>query len=83
MTEDAAQAAVGWGIRLEVVKLSTTKRGFVLLPRRWVVKRTQGSALSAAGAGLRTVARDARGIASARLVSLMVQKVVSFLVGSS
>jgi len=24
------------GIKLEVVKLSTAKRGFVLIPRRWV-----------------------------------------------
>lgn len=28
------------GIRLEVVKLPTTKRGFVPLPRRWVVGRS-------------------------------------------
>ena len=27
------------GIRLEVVKLPEVKRGFVLLPRRWVVER--------------------------------------------
>ena len=33
---DAAQA----GIRLEVVKLAEAKRGFVLLPRRWVVERS-------------------------------------------
>ena len=39
--EAAAQAAAGWGIRLEVVKLPGTKRGFVLLPRRWVVERSQ------------------------------------------
>ena len=37
--EPAAQAAAH-GIRLEVVKLSTAKRGFVLLPRRWVVERS-------------------------------------------
>lgn len=30
------------GIRLEVVKLPTAKRGFVLLPRRWVVERSFG-----------------------------------------
>jgi transposase len=35
---DAAQH----GIRLEVVKLPTAKRGFVLLPRRWVVERSFG-----------------------------------------
>jgi transposase len=28
------------GIRLEVVKLPTAKRGFVLLPHRWVVERS-------------------------------------------
>ena len=38
--EDAAAAADGWGIRLEVVKLPEAKRGFVLLPRRWVVERS-------------------------------------------
>ncbi len=35
-----ADDAAGHGIRLEVVKLPTTKRGFVLLPRRWVVERS-------------------------------------------
>jgi transposase len=40
-TGDApAQAAAGHGIRLEVVKLAEAKRGFVLLPRRWVVERS-------------------------------------------
>jgi len=34
-----AEAAAGQGIRLEVVKLPEAKRGFVLLPRRWVVER--------------------------------------------
>ena len=28
------------GIQLEVVKLAQAKRGFVLLPRRWVVERS-------------------------------------------
>ena len=35
-----AEAAAAHGIRLEVVKLSCAKRGFVLLPRRWVVERS-------------------------------------------
>src|SRR6516165_675723 len=30
------------GIQLEVVKHTEAKRGFVLLPRRWVVERTFG-----------------------------------------
>lgn len=38
--ETAAEAAAGQGLRLEVVKLPEAKRGFVLLPRRWVVERS-------------------------------------------
>jgi transposase len=37
---DAAEAAAAHGIQLEVVKLPEAKRGFVLLPRRWVVERS-------------------------------------------
>jgi transposase len=37
---EAAEAAEGHGIRLAVVKHSEAKRGFVLLPRRWVVERS-------------------------------------------
>ncbi len=37
--EEPAKAAGEHGIRLEVVKRPETKRGFVLLPRRWVVER--------------------------------------------
>jgi transposase len=47
--EDAARA----GVRLEVVKHHEAKRGFVLLPRRWVVERTFAWA-----ARFRRLARD-------------------------
>lgn len=40
--ESAAQAAAEQGVRLEVVKLPAAKKGFVLLPRRWVVERSFG-----------------------------------------
>jgi transposase len=40
--ENAADAAEEHGIKLEVVKLPTAKKGFVLLPRRWVVERSFG-----------------------------------------
>jgi hypothetical protein len=40
--EDAVQQASDQGIRLEVVKHTVAKEGFVLLPRRWVVERTFG-----------------------------------------
>ncbi len=36
----AEQAAAEQGIQLEVVKLAEAKRGFVLLPRRWVAERS-------------------------------------------
>lgn len=38
--EQVAQAAAQNGIRLEVVKLQEAKRGFGLLPWRWVVERS-------------------------------------------
>jgi transposase len=38
--EQPAQAAEAEGIQLEVVRLNEAKRGFVLLPRRWVVERS-------------------------------------------
>lgn len=38
--EQAAQDAAAEGIQLEVVKLPEAKKGFVLLPRRWVVERS-------------------------------------------
>lgn len=38
--EAAADAAAAQGIQLAVVKLPEAKRGFVLLPRRWVVERS-------------------------------------------
>src|SRR5256886_6114898 len=39
-TGEQAAAAAAHGIRSEVVKLPQAKRGFVLLPRRWVVERS-------------------------------------------
>ena len=38
--EEPAQAAQEQGITLHVVKLPEAKRGFVLLPRRWVAERS-------------------------------------------
>jgi transposase len=38
--EAPVAAAAAHGIALEVVKLPAAKRGFVLLPRRWVVERS-------------------------------------------
>ena len=38
--EEAAPQAVQEGVQLIVVKLNEAKRGFILLPRRWVVERS-------------------------------------------
>jgi transposase len=51
--DEAAADAAAHGIRLEVVKLPEAKRGFVLLPRRWVVERSFAWA-----ARFRRLARD-------------------------
>lgn len=57
--EAAAQAAEAQGIRLEVVKLQEAKKGFVLLPRRWVVERSFGWA-----ARFKRLSRDYERLAS-------------------
>jgi transposase len=51
--ETAAQEAQSQGMRLEVVKLDEAKKGFVLLPRGWVVERSFGWA-----SRFRRLARD-------------------------
>lgn len=51
--DDAATQAAEQGIRLEVVMHTEAKKGFVLLPRRWVVERSFGWA-----ARFRRLARD-------------------------
>ena len=51
--EKPAAAAQAHGLRLEIVKHHEAKRGFVLLPRRWVVERTFAWA-----ARFRRLARD-------------------------
>lgn len=54
-----AQEAAAHGLKLEVIKLDHAKRGFVLLPRRWVVERSFGWA-----ARFRRLARDYERLAS-------------------
>jgi len=51
--DQPAQAAQAQGIQLEVVRLPGAKKGFVLLPRRWVVERSFAWA-----ARFRRLARD-------------------------
>jgi transposase len=49
----AEEAAANYGIQLKVIKHTEAKRGFVLLPRRWVVERSFAWA-----ARFRRLARD-------------------------
>jgi len=83
--ETAAEAAEAHGMRLEVVKLSEAKRGFVLLPRRWVVERSFAWA-----ARFRRLARDYErlpetlaGLHFLALAMLMLKQVVTILSQSS
>ncbi len=46
--EEVAQTAAAHGIQLQVVQLPEAKRGFVLLPRRWIVERTHSQCLQSA-----------------------------------
>lgn len=81
----AAAAARQHGIRLEVVKHPMAKRGFVLLPRRWVVERSFAWA-----ARLRRLARDyerlpttLRGLHYIAFAILMTAKLVNLAAASS
>jgi transposase len=66
--DETAADAAAHGIRLEVIKLPAAKRGFVLLPRRWVVERSFAwAARFRRLARLRAPARDVGGIAFSRL----------------
>ena len=78
---EAAEAAKEQGIRLQVVKLPEAKKGFVLLPRRWVVERSFGWA-----ARFRRLARDYErlpgtlaGLHFVAYACLMLVRVVSLL----
>jgi transposase len=81
----AAQAAEAHGLHLEVVKLPEAKRGFVLLPRRWVVERTFAWA-----ARFRRLARDYErlpetlaGLHFLALMCLMLKKALPLLAVST
>src|ERR1700728_1379604 len=69
----AAEDAAAEGITLEVVKLPEAKRGFVLLPRRWVVERSFAWATRC-----RRLVKDYKCYAST-LVSFHIVAFVSFM----
>ncbi len=83
--EQPATDAEAHGIRLEVVKLPTAKRGFVLLPRRWVVERS-----FAWMARFRRLARDYERLAETLVglhfvafAMLMAHRFITFMVQSA
>jgi transposase len=83
--EQPAQDAQAQGIRLEVVKLPIAKRGFVLLPRRWVVERSFGWM-----ARFRRLARDYErlpetlaGLHFLAFAMLMLKRFITFMLGSA
>ena len=83
--EGAADQAARHGIDLLVVKHTEAKRGFVLLPRRWVVERSFGWA-----ARFRRLARDYErltqtlaGLHYVAFVCLMLGKAVSLFTAGS
>ncbi len=82
---EAAEAAEEHGIRLEVVKLPEAKKGFVLLPRRWVVERS-----FAWVARFRRLARDYErlsqtliGLHYVAFICLMLHRAIPILTASS
>ena len=83
--DDAAQAADDWGIRLEVIKLPEAKRGFVLLPRRWVGERSFAWLTR-----FRRLAKDyerlpeiVAGLHLVAFATLMLARMVKLLIGGS
>jgi transposase len=83
--EQAEADAAAQGMRLEVVKLPEAKRGFVLLPRRWVVERS-----FAWMAKFRRLARDyerlpetVAGLHFVAFGTLMLHRVIPLLTQSS
>lgn len=83
--EQAAQDAAQHGLTLEVVKLPEAKRGFVLLPKRWVVERSFAWA-----ARCRRLARDYErlpetlaGLHFLAFAILMIKRVVTLLASSA
>jgi transposase len=83
--EQAAEAAGEQGITLQVVKLPEAKRGFVLLPRRWVVERSFGWM-----ARFRRLAKDYERLATTlaglhfvAFVCLLLHKAAPLLTGGS
>ena len=83
--ERPASAAAAHGMRLEVVKLPTTKHGFVLLPRRWVVERSFGwtTRFRHLARAYDRLSETLAGLHFLAFAMLLVQRFVTFMVESA
>lgn len=83
--EKPAADAQAQGIRLEVVKLPTAKRGFVLPPRRWVVERSCAwrSRLRRLACAYERLPETLAGLHFLAFAMLMLSRFISFMVESA
>lgn len=71
MGELAREAAEEAGVELWVVKLAEASKGFVLLPKRWLVKRSFGRLLR-----FRRLSRDFERLPQVLAVMPLMQKAI-------
>ena len=85
MGEQAAADAEAHGIRLEVAKLPTAERGFVLLPRRWVVERSFAwlARFRRLARGYERLAQTLAGLHFIAFAILLAHRFITFTVQSS
>jgi len=83
--QEPADEAEAQGMRLEVVKLPTAKRGFVLLPRRWVVERSFAwlSRFRRLARDYERLAETLAGLHFVAFAMLLVHRFVAFMVQSA
>jgi len=83
--DDAEDAAYEHDIHLEVVKLPKAKKGFVLLPRRWVVERSFGwlNRFRRLARDYERLAETLKGMHFIAFACLMLQKLCAILAEST
>jgi transposase len=81
----AAQAAEAHHIHLEVVKLPEAKKGFVLLPKRWVVERSKAWAarFRRLGRDYEQLAETLAGLHFVAFAILMLKRLVALMILSA
>jgi transposase len=83
--QNAAEQAARHGIDLLVVKHAEAKRGFVLLPRRWVVERSFGwvARFRRRARGYERLSQTLAGLHDVAFVCLMLSKTASLFASGS